>query len=73
MSVQMDERERGVVKWFNDKKGYGFISRESGKDIFVHHSSILSDGFRSLKDGDPVEFSVKQDDKGLAAVDVRKV
>jgi CspA family cold shock protein len=73
MSVQMDERERGVVKWFNDKKGYGFISRESGKDIFVHHSSIVSDGFRSLKDGDPVEFSVKQDDKGLAAVDVRKV
>jgi CspA family cold shock protein len=69
----MDERQRGVVKWFNDKKGYGFISRESGKDIFVHHSSILSDGFRSLKDGDPVEFSVKQDDKGLAAVDVRKV
>ena len=69
----MDERERGVVKWFNDKKGYGFISRESGKDIFVHHSSIVSDGFRSLKDGDPVEFSVKQDDKGLAAVDVRKV
>jgi CspA family cold shock protein len=73
MSVQMDERERGVVKWFNDKKGYGFISRESGKDIFVHHSSIVSDGFRSLKEGDPVEFSVKQDDKGQAAVDVRKV
>ncbi len=69
----MDERERGVVKWFNDKKGYGFISRESGKDIFVHHSSIVSDGFRSLKEGDPVEFSVKQDDKGQAAVDVRKV
>jgi CspA family cold shock protein len=73
MSIQMDERERGVVKWFNDKKGYGFISRESGKDIFVHHSSIVSDGFRSLKEGDPVEFSVKQDDKGQAAVDVRKV
>ena len=73
MSVQMDERERGVVKWFNDKKGYGFISRESGKDIFVHHSSIVSDGFRSLKEGDPVEFSVKQDDKGQAAADVRKV
>lgn len=69
----MDERETGVVKWFNDKKGYGFISRESGKDIFVHHSSIVSDGFRSLKEGDPVEFSIKQDDKGQAAVDVRKV
>jgi CspA family cold shock protein len=73
MLIQMDARERGVVKWFNDKKGYGFISRESGKDIFVHHSSIVSDGFRSLKEGDPVEFSVKQDDKGQAAVDVRKV
>jgi CspA family cold shock protein len=73
MSIQMDERERGVVKWFNDKKGYGFISRESGKDIFVHHSSIVSEGFRSLKEGEQVEFSVKQDDKGQAAVDVRKV
>lgn len=69
----MDERENGVVKWFNDKKGYGFISRESGKDIFVHHSSIASDGFRSLKEGDRVEFSIKQDAKGQAAVDVRKV
>jgi CspA family cold shock protein len=73
MSVRMDEREKGIVKWFNDKKGFGFISRESGKDIFVHHSSIVSEGFRSLKEGDPVEFSVKQDAKGQAAVDVRKV
>jgi CspA family cold shock protein len=69
----MDEREKGVVKWFNDKKGYGFISRESGNDIFVHHSSIVSEGFRSLKEGEQVEFSVKQDDKGQAAVDVRKI
>lgn len=69
----MDEREKGVVKWFNDKKGYGFISRETGKDIFVHHSSILSEGFRTLKEGDPVEFSVKQDEKGQAAVNVRKL
>jgi CspA family cold shock protein len=73
MSTQMDEREKGVVKWFNDKKGYGFISRESGNDIFVHHSSIVSEGFRSLKEGEQVEFSVKQDDKGQAAVDVRKI
>jgi CspA family cold shock protein len=73
MSIRMDEREKGIVKWFNDKKGFGFISRESGKDIFVHHSSIVSEGFRSLKEGDPVEFSVKQDAKGQAAVDVRKV
>jgi len=69
----MDERENGVVKWFNDKKGYGFISRESGKDIFVHHSSIVSEGFRSLKEGDRVEFSIKQDEKGQAAADVRRV
>jgi len=69
----MDERETGVVKWFNDKKGYGFISRESGKDIFVHYSEIASEGFRSLKEGDRVEFSVKSDDKGQAAADVRKV
>jgi len=69
----MDEREIGVVKWFNDKKGYGFISRESGTDIFVHHSSIVSEGFRSLKEGDQVEFAVKQDEKGQAAADVRKV
>jgi CspA family cold shock protein len=73
MSIFMDEREKGTVKWFNDKKGYGFISRESGTDIFVHHSSIASEGFRSLKEGDQVEFSVKQDEKGQAAVDVRKV
>ena len=69
----MDERESGVVKWFNDKKGYGFISRESGKDIFVHHSSIVSEGFRSLKEGDQVEFSIKQDEKGQAAADVRRI
>jgi CspA family cold shock protein len=69
----MDEREKGVVKWFNDKKGYGFISRESGKDIFVHHSSIVSEGFRTLKEGETVEFSIKQDEKGQAAVDVRRV
>jgi CspA family cold shock protein len=73
MSIQMDEREKGIVKWFNDKKGYGFISRESGNDIFVHHSSIVSEGFRSLKEGEQVEFSVKQDAKGQAAVDVRKI
>jgi len=66
----MAEREAGTVKWFNDKKGYGFISRESGGDVFVHYSAIKSDGFRSLKEGDRVEFLVKEDTKGLAAVDV---
>ncbi len=66
-------RETGVVKWFNDKKGYGFISRESGDDVFVHHSSIISEGFRSLAEGDRVEFAIAQDPKGQAAVDARKV
>ena len=66
-------RENGVVKWFNDKKGYGFISRESGDDVFVHHSSIIAEGFRSLAEGDRVEFAITQDQKGQAAVDVRKV
>jgi CspA family cold shock protein len=68
-----DEREVGTVKWFNDKKGYGFISRESGEDVFVHYSSIKTDGFRTLKEGQQVEFTVKQEGKGQAAVDVQKL
>jgi cold shock protein len=67
------ERENGVVKWFNDKKGFGFITRESGSDVFVHHSSIIAEGFRSLAEGDRVEFAIKQEQKGQAAVDVRKI
>lgn len=70
---KMGDREAGVVKWFNDKKGYGFISRQSGGDIFVHHSSIVAEGFRSLKEGDQVEFEVKEDVKGKSAVEVKKV
>ena len=66
-------RETGVVKWFNDKKGYGFISRDSGEDVFVHHSSIVAEGFRSLAEGDRVEFTVTQEQKSQAAVDVRKI
>ncbi len=66
-------RETGVVKWFNDKKGYGFISRDSGDDVFVHHSSIVAEGFRSLAEGDRVDFAITQDQKGRAAVDVRKI
>ena len=66
-------RETGVVKWFNDKKGYGFISRDSGDDVFVHHSSIVAEGFRSLAEGDRVDFAITQDQKGKAAVDVRKI
>jgi cold shock protein len=68
-----NERESGVVKWFNDKKGYGFITRDSGSDVFVHHSSIVAEGFRSLAEGDRVEFAIKEEQKGQAAVDVRKI
>jgi CspA family cold shock protein len=69
----MSERETGVVKWFNDQKGYGFIARDSGGDVFVHYSAIGGQGFRSLVEGDRVEFSVEQGQKGPAATDVRKV
>lgn len=69
----MTAKEKGIVKWFNDKKGYGFITRDSGKDVFVHHSSIIAQGFRSLREGDRVEFTVKHDEKGEAAIEVRKI
>ena len=63
----MADRETGTVKWFNDAKGFGFIQRESGDDVFVHHTSIRSEGFRSLAEGQKVEFSVVQGQKGPAA------
>ena len=69
----MTERETGTVKWFNDTKGYGFISREAGEDVFVHFSAIEGDGFRSLDEGQHVEFDVEQGPKGLQAVRVRTV
>jgi CspA family cold shock protein len=65
------ERETGTVKWFNDAKGYGFISRDSGDDVFVHFSAIEAGGFRSLQENQRVEFSVEQGDKGPKAVEVR--
>lgn len=67
----MIERETGTVKWFNAGKGYGFISREAGEDVFVHHSAIEEEGFRSLDEGQQVEFSVEQGPKGLQATHVR--
>jgi len=68
------EKETGTVKWFNDSKGFGFISRESGGgDVFVHHSGIAGDGFKSLSEGDRVEFVVTQGQKGPAASDVRVI
>jgi len=69
----MSQRETGTVKWFDERKGYGFITRDSGGDIFVHHSAIAGEGFRSLVDGERVEFEVGEGRKGPAAVDVRKV
>ncbi len=66
----MSEKEQGSVKWFNGSKGYGFIERDSGGDIFVHFSAILSDGYRTLEEGQRVEFSVTQGEKGLQAQDV---
>jgi len=60
----------GTVKWFNDQKGYGFIEQESGPDVFVHHSGINSDGFKSLHEGDRVCFDIEQGKKGPAAVNV---
>lgn len=66
----MSERETGTVKWFNDSKGFGFISRESGDDVFVHYSDIQGGGFRSLREGQRVEFSVEQGTKGPKATNV---
>ena len=65
------DRETGTVKWFNDAKGYGFISREAGDDVFVHYSAIEGDGFRSLREEQQVEFFVEQGPKGLQAVRVK--
>jgi CspA family cold shock protein len=61
---------KGVVKWFNEKKGYGFLSQDDGDDVFVHYSSIQGDGFKTLKEGDPVEFEVQAGPKGPQAVNV---
>ena len=66
----MADRETGTVKWFNSSKGYGFIEREEGDDVFVHFSAISAEGFRTLDEGQRVEFKVSQGDKGLQAEDV---
>ena len=66
-------RISGTVKWFNDAKGFGFITREGGPDVFVHFSAIESSGFKSLAEGDKVEFEVAQGQKGPQAADVRKI
>lgn len=66
----MNDRVVGTVKWFNASKGYGFIEREGGADVFVHYTAIESDGYRSLQEGQKVEFSIEQGPKGLQAARV---
>ncbi|NIS79784.1 MAG: cold shock domain-containing protein [Anaerolineales bacterium] len=66
----MSERIRGTVKWFNGSRGYGFIEREGGDDVFVHQSAIKGEGFRDLQEGQQVEFSIEQGEKGPKARDV---
>jgi cold shock protein len=70
----MDERHTGIVKWFNDQKGYGFIARDGGgSDVFVHYSAIMGQGHRTLIQGQRVEFTIQQGPKGPAAANVEKV
>ncbi len=66
-------KEQGTVKWFNSAKGYGFIQRESGEDVFVHFSAIIGNGYRSLEEGAKVSFEVKTGPKGLQAANVERV
>lgn len=69
----MSDKETGTVKWFNNQKGYGFITRDAGGDIFVHYSAVVGDGFKSLDEGMRVEFTVEQGQKGPAAANVSKL
>jgi len=64
---------QGIVKWFNDRKGYGFISQEDGNDVFVHFSSIVASGYKTLSEGDRVDFEIEESDRGPEAKNVNKV
>jgi CspA family cold shock protein len=72
VSPEVSKLSTGTVKWFNESKGFGFISQEGGEDVFVHFSAIQGDGFKTLADGDKVEFDVERGPKGLTAKNVRK-
>ena len=69
----MSERQSGTVKWFNDAKGFGFIEREGGEDVFVHFRSIRGEGYRTLKQGGRVEFTISETEKGFQAEDVAEI
>jgi CspA family cold shock protein len=71
-SEEVSALAQGIVKWFNDRKGYGFISQEEGNDVFVHFSSIESTGYKTLSEGDRVEFDIEESDRGPEAKNVRK-
>ncbi len=71
--LRNDLMETGTVKWFNGSKGYGFITRENGEDVFVHYRSISGEGYKTLEEGDQVQFEVAESPKGLQATDVSKV
>ncbi len=70
--LEVEMAEIGTVKWFNNDKGFGFIKRETGEDVFVHHSAIQAQGYRTLNEGERVEFDVKQGPKGLQAENVHR-
>lgn len=73
MNQVMQSRLEGKVKWFSDQKGYGFISRDESADVFVHHTAIQMNGFRTLKEGDSVSYDLLESPKGLQAVNVTRV